>query len=90
MGFFPWRSVLLACVLVSIWLTNYKVLKMSMTANELHKKLMDMTFEERETFFAIIKKINDARDLESKPITAKNRAMSALLEKREREEKLND
>ena len=63
---------------------------MSMTSNELHKKLMDMTFEERETFFAIIKKINDARDLESKPITAKNRAMAALLEKQEREEKLND
>ena len=63
---------------------------MSMTANELHKKLMDMTFEERENFFAIIKKLSDARDLESKPITAKNRAMSALLEKQEREEKLND
>jgi len=90
LGFFPWRSARLACVLVSIWLTNYKVLKMSMTANELHKKLMDMTFEERENFFAIIKKINDARDLASKPITAKNRAMSALLEKQEREEKLND
>ena len=61
---------------------------MSMTANELHKKLMDMTFEERENFFAIIKKLSDARDLESKPITAKTRA--ALLEKQEREENLND
>jgi len=59
-----------------------------MTASELYKKLMGMTFEERENFFSIIKKLSDARDLESKPILAKNRA--ALLEKQEREEKLND
>ena len=63
---------------------------MSMTASELYKQLMGMTFEERENFFAIIKKLNDARNLASKPITAKNRAMAALLEKQEREEKLND
>ena len=59
-----------------------------MTASELYKQLMGMTFEERENFFAIIKKLSDARDLESKPMSAKNRA--ALLEKQEREEKLND
>jgi len=63
---------------------------MSLTASELYKKLMDMTFEERENFFAVIKKLNDAREMANRPILAKNRAKAALLEKREREEKLND
>jgi hypothetical protein len=61
---------------------------MSLTANELLKQYMAMTFEEREQFLLVFKQLYDSRMLASKPMSARNRA--ALLEKQEREEKLND
>lgn len=63
MGFFPWRSVLPACVLVSIWLTNYKVLKMSMTVNQLLAEVQRLPYEERRRFVQLVRQLHDASDL---------------------------
>ena len=59
-----------------------------MTANELFKQYMGMTFEEREQFLSIFKQLYDANALASKPMSMENR--SQIKEKKEREENSND
>ena len=63
MGFFPWRSALPACVLASIWLTNYRVQKMSMTVNQLLAEVQRLPYEERRRFVQLVRQLHDASDL---------------------------
>ena len=78
---FPWRFVIPAYVRVSIWLTNYKSMTMSTTVSELVALVNKLSYEDRQRFIQIVRKLNDASDLS--PIK-KNRAET------DKEELFND
>ena len=75
MEYCQWHFVLPVYVRVLTWFTSLRATKeKSLTANELCKLYMGMTFEERNKFSSIFKQLYDAQVLASKPMTMENRS----------------
>jgi len=47
---------------------------MSLTANQLFKQYMSMSYEDRQQFLTIFKQLYDAQQLGSKPMSLENRS----------------
>ena len=47
---------------------------MSLTANQLFKQYMSMSYEDRQQFLEIFKQLYDAQQLGSKPMSLENRS----------------